>query len=390
MLLRIFLLVLALGLVAFASLTAVRVPVAVNWQLALLAGEFGHWLVILPLLVGGFAWWGRGNGHGWSGVTVALCALAVVLMFKPAWQASGIGRTLPGMLPESWRAFAPKREPFALARLYAGKATPPVTPEIRAFAPQLRLDFYRPARGEGAVPCVVVIHGGGWDSGDNSQLPGFNHWLANEGYAVAAISYRLAPAHPWPAQRDDTLAALAYLKAHAPDLGIDPTRFVLFGRSAGGQIASAVGYTANDPAIRGVVALYAPHDMRFVWSISRDDDALNSLKLMTQYLGGPPTPERTEIYDTASAQNNVRRGVTPPTLLVHGVIDTLVWQRHSERLAARLAEEGVPHAHLPLPWAVHALEYNLNGPSGQLTAYAVETFLAATTAPRNGSDRRGE
>jgi acetyl esterase/lipase len=254
----------------------------------------------------------------------------------------------------------------------------------------LRLDYYRPARPTGPVPCVVVIHGGGWDSGDPSQLPGFNHWLVAKGYAVAAISYRLAPAHPWPAQRDDTLAALAYLKANANELGLDPTRFVLFGRSAGGQIAAAVGYTANDPAIRGVIALYAPHDMRFVWSISRDDDALNSLKLMTQYLGGPPTHERTEIYDTASAQVNVRRGRTPPTLLVHGVIDTLVWQRHSERLSARLAEEGVPHYHLALPWAVHALEYNLNGPAGQLTAYAVEAFLAANLGPRNGRDRRAE
>ncbi len=204
--------------------------------------------------------------------------------------------------------------------------------------------------------------------------------LASIGYAAACIEYRFAPAHPWPAQRDDALAAIAYLKANAARLGIDPTRIVLYGRSAGGQIATAVGYTANDPAIRGVIALYAPHDMRFVWSISRDDDALNSLKLMRQYLGGPPEG-REEIYDAASAQLNVHRGRTPPTLLVHGVIDTLVWQRHSDRLAARLAEAGVPHLNLALPWAVHALEFNLSGPSGQLTTYALEGFLAKVTAP---------
>lgn len=245
----------------------------------------------------------------------------------------------------------------------------------------LVLDLYRPQGQQEPVPCVVVIHGGGWDGGDRAQMPAFNHWLARRGYAVAAISYRLAPAHPWPAQREDTLAALDYLKRNAPALEIDPTRLVLCGRSAGGQIASAVGYTADDPAIRGVIALYAPHDMRFVWSISRDDDALNSLKLMTQFLGGPPIDERSDLYDTASAQTSVRRGRTPPTLLVHGVIDTLVWQRHSERLASRLAEEGVPHLNLALPWAVHALEYNLSGPAGQLTCHAIETFLAATTAP---------
>jgi acetyl esterase/lipase len=390
MLFRVVLLVLALVLLSFASLTTVRVPVVVNWRLALLAGEFGHWFVILPIAVGGLAWWGRGPSPGVAGVTLVLCVVATVFFLKPTWQAAAIARTLPGALPESWRAFASQRPAFSLGALFGGSAPAEVLPETHTFGPALRLDYYRPSRSSGPAPCVVMIHGGGWDSGDPSQLPGFNHWLAGKGYAVAAISYRLAPAHPWPAQRDDTHAALAYLKAHAVDLGLDPTRFVLCGRSAGGQIAAAVGYTANDPAIRGVIALYAPFDMRFVWSISRDDDALNSLKLMTQYLGGPPTPGRAEVYDTASAQMHVRRGGTPPTLLVHGVIDTLVWQRHSERLSVRLAEEGVPHYHLALPWAVHALEYNLNGPAGQLTAYAVETFLAANLGPRNGNDRRAE
>jgi acetyl esterase/lipase len=70
---------------------------------------------------------------------------------------------------------------------------------------------------------------------------------------------------------------------------------------------------------------------------------------------------------------------TPPTLLVHGRLDTLVWYRQSERLAARLAAAGVPHYFLSLPWATHAVEYNLNGPSGQLTAYALAWFLAAVT-----------
>src|SRR5690606_39651091 len=69
-------------------------------------------------------------------------------------------------------------------------------------------------------------------------------------YAVAAIDYRLAPAHPWPAQREDTHLALAWLKANATKLGIAADKLVLFGRSAGGQIAAAVGCTANDPAIR--------------------------------------------------------------------------------------------------------------------------------------------
>jgi len=172
---------------------------------------------------------------------------------------------------------------------------------------------------------------------------------------------------------------MAWLKSHAEELGIDPHRLVLFGRSAGGQIASAVGYTAHDPDVCGVISLYAPQDMPFVWSISREDDALNSLNLMRQYLGGAPDDSRAERYRTASAQLNIDES-TPPTLLIHGTLDTLVWRRHSERLAAALAAAGRPHVFVELPWAAHAFEYNLGGPSGQLTRYAVEWFLAAVTA----------
>jgi acetyl esterase/lipase len=49
------------------------------------------------------------------------------------------------------------------------------------------------------------------------------------------------------------------------------------------------------------------------------------------------------------------------------------------RLDARLAEQGVPHVFVSLPWATHAFEYNLSGPGGQLTRYSVEWFLAAVT-----------
>jgi acetyl esterase/lipase len=68
---------------------------------------------------------------------------------------------------------------------------------------------------------------------------------------------------------------------------------------------------------------------------------------------------------------------SPPTLLVHGTIDTLVWHRQSERLAARLSDAGAPNLLVSLPWATHALEYNLSSPSGQLTTYALGWFLAA-------------
>ena len=210
------------------------------------------------------------------------------------------------------------------------------------------------------------------------QLAVWNSRLVARGYAVAAVSYRLAPHWIWPAQRDDVLAAITWLKAHATSLGIDPARLVLLGRSAGGQIATAVGYGADDPAIRGIIALYAPHDMIFTWSVSREDDALNSVKLMRQYFGGAPSDGRQALYESASGQSLAHAG-SPPTLLMHGRPDTLSWYRHSERLAARLQELGVPHFYLELPWATHGFDYNPDGPGGQLADYAITQFLADVT-----------
>jgi acetyl esterase/lipase len=244
------------------------------------------------------------------------------------------------------------------------------------YSGELSLDFYR-AVGRANAPCVLLVHGGGWDSGARGELPQFDHWLARRGYAVAAISYRLAPEFRWPAQREDITAAIAFLKSHAAALGIDATRLVLLGRSAGGHLAEATAYTAPDPAIRGVVALYAPADVHFAWEFSRDDDVLKSPQLLKQFLGGTPETARAS-YDSASPIRFVGKS-TPPTLLIHGRLDTLVWHRQSERLDQKLTEAGVTHAFISLPWATHAFEYNLNGPGGQLTTYAIEWFLAAVT-----------
>lgn len=368
----------ALLALAASLLTAVRVPAAVNWRVAVFVGELGYVLALVPLTVGCTALTGYASAPGATLITLGVCAVALVFLLKPSAQAWQQGRELPARLAAAFGPVPVTRPAFALAKL-GFRAAMPGPMQTHEFAPGLALDFYPAAKGSGPAACVVVIHGGGWDSGDRRQLPGLNHWLARQGYAVAAVSYRLAPAHPWPAQREDLLAALAWLKSHAGQLGLDPTRLVLLGRSAGGQIATAVGYL-GDPAVRGVVALYAPHDMRFAWSVSRPDDALNSLQLMRQYLGGPPEA-REDIYDSASGQLLVKAGRTPPTLLIHGTIDTLVWVRHSRRLAARLAEVGVPHLLLELPWATHALEAHAGGPGGQLTTHALEHFLAAVTAP---------
>lgn len=347
----------------FSLLNFMRAPDSVSWWKAALAtGEFGHWLMLFPLglvLLAGVA-----SKGGWRAGTMGLCVIAVAGLLRPAIGAACLTDRF------SWR------------RLYWHPPGTTVSVHAEVYArpggQELKLDFYAPPFAKDSShgwPCLIVAHGGGWDSGDNTQLTEWNQRWASRGWAVAAFNYRLAPAHPWPAQRDDAFAVTAWLKTNAIRLGIDPHRLVLLGRSAGGQIATAAAYGAHDPDIRGVIALYAPHDMKFAWEVSREDDALNSIKLMRQYFGGPPdSPERRALYDSASGQL-LARADSPPALLIHGHPDTLVWYRHSRRLATRLAELGVDCTHVELPWATHAFDYNPDGPGGQVADAAIMEFL---------------
>ncbi len=368
---------LAMLLLVVSLLTLVQAPAWAPWKLGVLAGEFGHWLALGSLAVAAGSWLAQGGASRWGASGVALVAAGLFVL--PVLQAWQLGRLLPERARHALPvpATMPERKAFSLAGLF-GRDPEPVSVETLEAAPGLPLDLYRAVRSDGRVaPCVIVVHGGGWDSGDRTQLPGLNHWLARRGYAVAAISYRLAPAYRWPAQRDDVLQAIAWLKTRAPALGIDPARLILLGRSAGGQIAQAVGYAAGDPAIRGVVGLYSPSDLIFGYVNTTEDDMLRSPTLMRQYLGGSPETARAN-YESASAIFHVTPK-SPPTLLLHGKNDALVWYRHSERLEARLRDAGVPCLHVALPWATHAFDYNLQGPGGQLTTYALEAFLAGVT-----------
>ena len=77
---------------------------------------------------------------------------------------------------------------------------------------------------------------------------------------MASIDYRLAPGAVFPAPRDDVFAAIAYLKDHAKEIGLDKDRLILLGRSAGGQIALSAAYAEKEPGIKGVIVFYAPND----------------------------------------------------------------------------------------------------------------------------------
>ena len=154
-----------------------------------------------------------------------------------------------------------------------------------------------------------------------------------------------------------------YLQGHASDLGIDGKKIVLMGRSSGGQIAEAVAYGKRDAAIRGVIGFYTPADMNYAIKYAKPNDILNSDKLLRQYLGGGPE-EAQKNYDSASGIDFVKEE-SPPTLLLHGAQDELVWVQQSRRLNKQLEKVGAKHFYIELPWATHGFDSNFNGPGGQ-------------------------
>ena len=355
------------------------IPSLLGWKVTLVVTEFCQWFALFSLGVFILSWRLDSLGLG-----MILAGIATVLFFLPLGSVIKKGQSMPG---EIHAAFAPSSgsiwKPSTFLDLWIGSRPRPVKTEKLTYVQdeggERSLIFY-PARGNESAPCLMIIHSGGWENGRPEEFPAWNHYWAGQGYAVASIQYRLAPQWKWPAQAEDVRAALVYLKKEAVKLGIDSFRFVLIGRSAGGQIATASASILKDPSIRGCVSLYAPADMPFARKYADPDDVLDSLRLLRQYLGGDPA-EAAENYLSASATLTAEKDF-PPTLIVHGQRDNLVWHQQSRRLAARLEEKGVPHYYLELPWATHALDFPFHGPSSHLTRLAAHVFLESVFRSR--------
>jgi len=236
----------------------------------------------------------------------------------------------------------------------------------------LDLDFYQSSK-QPLSPCVIVIHGGGWDSGDSHQLQELNSELSLKGYNVASINYRLAPKFRYPDPVDDVKDAINFLIKNAVSLRIDTSRFALLGRSAGGQIALQAAYTLNNKNIKGVIAFYTPADMVWGYSLPGNPLVLDSRKVLCDYIGGP-CEQFPDKFKASSPVEHVTSS-SPPTLMIHGKKDVLVAYEHNLHLIEKLKSNKVKYALITLPWATHGFDFNLNGPGGQISTYYVEQFL---------------
>ncbi|WP_295669565.1 alpha/beta hydrolase [uncultured Mucilaginibacter sp.] len=376
-------------IVSLISLLAfLKAPEYHLWLLAIGVTEFPLIFFGISLLLTLTGFW----AHKYQMAGTILGVVTMLIFLSPIVRAYWVSKTLKADMAKAFESAdgigRPKLSaaaPFSFWNLFKGSDTigyRSIT-YVKYKDTALKLDFY-PAQDQGAdflvpKPCVIVVHGGSWAGGDSKQLPELNSYLALKGYNVAAINYRMAPKWQPPAPVEDIQSAIAYLKSHADELHIDIKNFVLLGRSAGAQIATLAAYTINEPSLKGVIDFYGPEDMVWGYSIPSNPLIMDSRKVMEDYIGGTfsKVPQK---YFACSPLEFVSKQ-SPPTLIIHGSNDVLVSPEHSRRLNLKLQQNGIKHYWLKLPWATHGFDYNLNGPGGQLSTFAVATFLKTVCPP---------
>ncbi|HEY2713624.1 MAG TPA: alpha/beta hydrolase [Chthoniobacterales bacterium] len=200
----------------------------------------------------------------------------------------------------------------------------------------LKLDLYFPRNPPAAPPLILCIHGGGWCSGDRNQCP--NWMLANHGYAVAAIEYRLTNEATFPAQLEDCQAAVKWLRENAIRCGFDARRIGVWGHSSGGHLASLLGITGD---VQAVCAISAPSDLILMHRNTADNPVSDPRApgAIEALLGGP-VDAHSEEARAASPIHFVSRQ-SAPFLLIHGARDRTVPLNQSELFAAALSAAGV-------------------------------------------------
>jgi acetyl esterase len=217
---------------------------------------------------------------------------------------------------------------------------------------------YTPARAAGGpLPCLVYYHGGGWVFGDIEGVDTICRAVANRaGCKVVSIEYRLAPEHKFPAPLDDCYAALTWVAANGPQLGVDTTRLAVGGDSAGGNLAAAVTLRARDergPSLRYQVLVYpvTNHDFGTVSYEENGDDYLLTREMMQWFWNHYLNSAAEGRQPLASPLAAGSLAGLPPALVLTAEFDPL--RDEGEAYAARLKDAGVRVRQKRFPGQIH-------------------------------------
>lgn len=228
----------------------------------------------------------------------------------------------------------------------------------------LKLDVFRPRAPGRLRPAIVQVHGGAWVTGNKwAQGVPLLGQLASLGWVGFNVDYRLSPRAVFPAHLVDVKRAIAWVREHAEEYGVDPSFVVVTGGSAGAHLAALVGLTAGqreyqpgfedaDTSVAAVAAFYGIYDLterrRPMSRVVRW--ALERLFLRARYADDP------EAFVRASPIERVHPDA-PPFYVVHGDADTIIPVQGAREFVERLREVSrAPVAYLEVPGGGHAFD----------------------------------
>ena len=216
------------------------------------------------------------------------------------------------------------------------------------------------------LPVVFWIHGGGWgwrgirgSYRELMQIP-----LAAAGYCAIGVEYRLSTEAEFPAQIVDIKRAIRYVRTHADDLGVDADRFGIWGRSAGGHLATLIGTSIGSSEfgvdldqVQAVVSCFGPTDLSVILDELVPEREAPIRKISKIFLGGE-IEDRLELVSLANPirhledHGNADKTI-PPFLFVHGRLDRSVPFSQSRLLHDRLVQTGAKSELIPVENANH-------------------------------------
>jgi acetyl esterase/lipase len=256
----------------------------------------------------------------------------------------------------------------------------------------LRVDIYRQVAPKGTRPLVIYIHGGGWQSGHTRHSGAFANWpgvlasLARKGYVVASVEYRLSGEAKFPAAIHDVKNAIKWLRANAAKYSLDPQKTIVWGGSAGGQLAALAATTcgvagvepdaadksiaSQSDCVQGLVAWYGVFDFNAIPPPPPGvDDAVSA---PGKYLGCA-LAQCADKVALASPISHID-SKDPPALLIHGEIDKVVAVGQSRAFSAALRAKGVASELMVIP----AVDHSFIGSSPEATRRASLQALSKT------------
>lgn len=329
---------------------------------------------------------------GVVGLVLAVAALLIVLGI--AWATRRTVVAVRGALeeldpgPEAPRfSRASVVLPLLMGRR-RGVRTRRDVPYARAAGQVLRLDVTEPSApppaGGSRRPAIVQVHGGAWVLGDKREqgLPLLRH-LAAQGWVGINANYRLSPAATFPDHLVDVKRAIAWVREHADELGVDPDFVCITGGSAGGHLAALAALTAGDPSLQpgfedadtsvaAAVPFYGVYDLTPQGAFGADPALYR--RLLEPYVMKAFVDEEPERFVAASPIHLVHPGA-PPFLVIHGDRDTLAPVEDARAFVARLREVSEqPVLYVEMQGAQHAFEV-VPSPRSARVIEGVERFL---------------